>query len=58
MDGDSKKKQNRFKDVPLDISTKIVRSDLRGWGQRIEFGGKHKKKKSNSVYDHKSMLAP
>lgn len=30
-----KKKQNRFKDVPLDISTKIVRSDLRGWGQRV-----------------------
>ena len=33
-----KKKQNRFKDVPLDISTKIVRSDLRGWGQRVEMG--------------------
>lgn len=35
---ESKKGQNRFKDIPIDISTKILRSNLREWGAKIRFG--------------------
>jgi len=29
---------NRFKDIPIDISTKILRSNLREWGTKIGYG--------------------
>ena len=32
------KKSNRFKDIPIDISTKILRSNLREWGNKVSFG--------------------
>lgn len=32
------KKGNRFKDIPVDISTKILRSNLREWGAKINYG--------------------
>lgn len=35
---ESKKGQNRFKDIPIDISTKILRSNLREWGSKIKHG--------------------
>ena len=35
---EAKKGQNRFKDIPIDISTKILRSNLREWGAKIRFG--------------------
>jgi hypothetical protein len=37
-DKDAKKGQNRFKDIPIDISTKILRSNLREWGSKIKYG--------------------
>jgi hypothetical protein len=37
-DKEVKKGQNRFKDIPIDISTKILRSNLREWGNKIKFG--------------------
>ena len=33
-----KKGQNRFKDIPIDISTKILRSNLREWGAKVKYG--------------------
>lgn len=32
------KKGSRFKDIPVDISTKILRSNLREWGTKINHG--------------------
>ena len=32
------KKTNRFKDIPIDISTKILRSNLREWGTKVGYG--------------------
>lgn len=29
---------NRFRDIPIDISTKILRSNLREWGAKVNFG--------------------
>ncbi len=29
---------SRFKDIPLDISTKILRSNLREWGTKVTYG--------------------
>jgi hypothetical protein len=37
-DKEAKKGQNRFKDIPIDISTKILRSNLREWGSKIKYG--------------------
>lgn len=46
------KKTNRFKDIPIDISTKILRSNLREWGNKIPYGKnipRNKKEKSRSI---------
>ena len=32
------KGQSRFKDIPIDISTKILRSNLREWGSKVKYG--------------------
>ena len=29
---------SRFKDIPIDISTKILRSNLREWGSKVKYG--------------------
>ena len=46
------KKSNRFKDIPVDISTKILRSNLRDWGTKVSVGQnipRNKKVKSKSI---------
>ena len=46
------KKSNRFKDIPVDISTKILRSNLREWGTKIGYGQnipRNRKPKSKSI---------
>lgn len=42
------KKGGRFRGIPLDISTKIVRSELRNWGVKV--GMQKKNNKSLSMY--------
>lgn len=38
QNNDMAKKGNRFKDIPVDISTKILRSNLREWGTKVNYG--------------------
>lgn len=48
----SKKGGSRFKDIPVDISTKILRSNLREWGTKVTYGtniGKNRKQISKSI---------
>lgn len=46
-------KNNRFKDIPVDISTKILRSNLREWGHKVNYGSipKGRKFKSKSIIE-------
>jgi hypothetical protein len=41
---------NRFKDIPIDISTKILRSNLREWGTKVGYGGHIPNIASNFVF--------
>ena len=46
------KRSNRFKDIPVDISTKILRSNLREWGTKVSVGQnipRNRKAKSKSI---------
>ena len=46
------KKGNRFKDIPVDISTKILRSNLREWGTKVNYGSnlpRNRKQASKSI---------
>ncbi len=46
------KKSNRFKDIPVDISTKILRSNLREWGTKVNYGSnlpRNRKQASRSI---------
>ncbi len=46
------KKGNRFTDIPVDISTKILRSNLREWGAKVNYGSnipRNRKQASRSI---------